>query len=50
MKIKRAEPSEVRGIRYPTKLWKALAKRAEENGRTVAKEIIQRLQISLKQD
>ena len=50
MKIKRANEGEVRGIRFPLKLWKSLADAAEDNDRTIAREVIRRLQESFKYD
>jgi len=47
MKIKRTEKSLVRSFRFPEKLFKIMAKHAAGNGRTIAQEIIYRLQQSI---
>ena len=42
--------SQVRGIRFPTKLWKLLKIKASENNRTIAGEILSRLTQSVAKD
>lgn len=41
------DPEIIRSIRFPFILWKKLSTEADKNDRTIAKEIVNRLSVSL---